>query len=238
VTVSNQRIPLSSRTVGDIAATMPGATGIFRRFKLDFCCGGDIALEDAARQGGVDVAEVEHALNSLDESGSAISVPQQTDDLIDHILTRYHETHRRELPELVKLGRKVEAVHSDHPQVPHGLADSLQQMLGKLEVHMKKEELILFPAMRRKSAGGLAVPIAQMRHDHDDHGEHLRRLGSITGNFTLPEGACRSWQALYTGSAKLANDLIEHIHLENNVLFPRYEGGLRRAEENSDRWEI
>ena len=162
-------------------------------------------------------------MNSLDESGSAISVPQQTDDLIDHILTRYHETHRRELPELVKLGRKVEAVHSDHPQVPHGLADSLQQMLGKLEVHMKKEELILFPAMRRKSAGGLAVPIAQMRHDHDDHGEHLRRLGSITGNFTLPEGACRSWQALYAGSAKLSNDLMEHIHLENNVLFPRYE---------------
>jgi regulator of cell morphogenesis and NO signaling len=70
-----------------IAATMPGATGIFRRFKLDFCCGGDIALKDAARQGGVDVAEVEHALNSLDELGSAIPVSQQTDDLIDHIVT-------------------------------------------------------------------------------------------------------------------------------------------------------
>ena len=223
MTVSNQRIPLSSRTVGDIAATMPGATGIFRRFKLDFCCGGDIALEDAARQGGVDVAEVEHALNKL-ELGAAIAAPQQTDDLIDHILTRYHETHRRELPELVKLGRKVEAVHCDHPQVPHGLADLLQRMLGELEVHMKKEELILFPAMRRKSAGGLDVPIMQMRHDHDDHSEHLRRLESITENFTLPEGACRSWQALYAGLAKLANDLIEHIQLENNVLFPRYEG--------------
>jgi regulator of cell morphogenesis and NO signaling len=89
---------------------------------------------------------------------------------------------------------------------------------------MKKEELILFPAMRQKSTGGLDVPIAQMRHDHDDHSEHLRRLESITGNFTLPEGACRSWQALYAGSAKLANDLMEHIHLENDILFPRYEG--------------
>jgi regulator of cell morphogenesis and NO signaling len=227
VTISNQRVSLSSRTVGDIAATMPGATGIFRRFKLDFCCGGDIALVDAARHGNVDVAEVEQALNSLGELGSAIPVPQQTDDLIDHILTRYHETHRRELPELIKLGRKVEAVHCDHPRVPHGLADSLQQMLGVLEVHMKKEELILFPAMRRKSAGGLDVPIVQMRHDHDDHGEHLRKLESITGNFTLPDGACRSWQALYTGSAKFANDLMEHIHLENNVLFPRYEGPSR-----------
>jgi regulator of cell morphogenesis and NO signaling len=224
VTISNLPVSLSNRTVGEIAATMPGATGIFRRFKLDFCCGGDLALEDAARQGGVDIAEVEHALNSLDGLGSAIVVPQQTDDLIDHILTRYHETHRRELPELVKLSRKVEAVHSGHPQVPRGLAALLQQMLGELEVHMKKEELILFPAMRQKSAGGLDVPIAQMRHDHDDHGEHLRKLESVTGNFTLPEGACRSWQALYTGSAKLANDLMDHIHLETNVLFPRFEG--------------
>jgi regulator of cell morphogenesis and NO signaling len=237
VTISSPPVSLSSRTVGDIAATIPGATGIFRQFKLDFCCGGDIALEDAARQGGVDIAELEHALNSLGESRSAIPVPQQTGDLIDYILSRYHETHRGELPELVKLSRRVEAVHSDHPQAPHGLAALLQQMLGELEVHMKKEELILFPAMRRKPAGGLDVPIAQMRHDHDDHGEHLRRLESLTGNFTLSEGACRSWQALYTGSAKLANDLMEHIHLENNILFPRYES-RRRAEENSDRWEI
>lgn len=223
MTVVNQQVPLRSRTVGDIAATMPGATGIFRRFKLDFCCGGDIALENAARQRGIDLAEVEHALNALDELESATPVPQQTSELIDHILTRYHETHRRELPELVKLGRKVEAVHSDHPQAPRGLADTLQRMLGELEVHMKKEELILFPAMRQRSEGNLGVPIAQMRHDHDDHGEHLRKLESITDNFTLPEGACRSWQALYAGSAKLSNDLMEHIHLENNVLFPRYE---------------
>jgi regulator of cell morphogenesis and NO signaling len=223
VTIVNQQVPLRSRTVGDIAATMPGATGVFRRFKLDFCCGGDIALENAARQGGIHLAEVERALNALDELESTTLAPQQTSELIDHILTRYHETHRRELPELVKLGRKLEAVHSDHPQAPRGLADTLQQMLGELEVHMKKEELILFPAMRQRSEGNLGVPIAQMRHDHDDHGEHLRKLESITDNFTLPEGACRSWQALYAGSAKLANDLMEHIHLENNVLFPRYE---------------
>ena len=149
MTIVNQQVPLRSRTVGDIAATMPGATGIL----LDFCCGGDIALENAALQGGIDLAEVEHALNALDELESATPVPQQTSELIDHILTRYHETHRRELPELVKLGRKVEAVHSDHPQAPRGLADTLQRMLGELEVHMKKEELILFPDYARLRAG-------------------------------------------------------------------------------------
>lgn len=216
-----QQASLRRRTVGEIAATMPGATGIFRKFKLDFCCGGDIALEDAARQRGIDVAEVEQSLAALEETGAP--APLQTGELIDHILTRYHETHRREVPELVKLAKKVEAVHADHPKVPRGLADTLQELLGELEVHMKKEELILFPAMRQRSEGHLDTPIAQMRHDHDDHGEHLRQLESVTDNFNLPEGACRSWQALYAGTAKLTNDLMEHIHLENNVLFPRYE---------------
>lgn len=216
-----QQASLRRRTVGEIAATMPGATGVFRKFKLDFCCGGDIALEDAARQRGIDVAEVEQSLAALEEAGAP--APLQTGELIDHILTRYHETHRREVPELVKLAKKVEAVHADHPKVPRGLADTLQELLGELEVHMKKEELILFPAMRQRSEGRLDTPIAQMRHDHDDHGEHLRQLESVTDSFNLPEGACRSWQALYAGTAKLTNDLMEHIHLENNVLFPRYE---------------
>lgn len=224
MTASTHPMPLRSRTVADIAATMPGATAIFRRFKLDFCCGGDVALADAARQAGLDVADVEQALDTLATSEGAAPASAETSDLIDHILARYHETHRRELPELVKLAKKVEAVHAEHPQAPRGLAETLQEMLGELEVHMKKEELILFPAMRRIPGGGLDAPIAQMRHDHDDHGEHLRRLESITDNFTLPQGACRSWQALYTGSAKLSHDLMEHIHLENNVLFPRFEG--------------
>lgn len=216
-----QQASLRRRTVGEIAATLPGATGIFRKLKLDFCCGGDIALEDAARQRGIDVAEVEQSLAALEGTGAP--APLRTAELIDHILTRYHETHRREVPELVKLAKKVEAVHADHPKAPRGLADILQELLGELEVHMKKEELILFPAMRQRSEGRLDTPIAEMRHDHDDHGEHLRHLESVTDNFNLPEGACRSWQALYAGTAKLTNDLMEHIHLENNVLFPRYE---------------
>lgn len=225
MSVSVQQAPLRSRTVGEIAATVPAATEVFRRFKLDFCCGGDIALDEAARQRGVDVAVLEKELNELESRSSSVPPTSswETGKLIDHILTRYHETHRRELPELVKLARKVEGVHAGHPKVPRGLADSLQKMLGELEVHMKKEELILFPAMRGRADGGLDTPIAQMRHDHDDHGVQLRKLESLTDNFTLPDDACRSWKALYTGSMKITNDLMEHIHLENNVLFPRYE---------------
>jgi len=227
MTATQQQTPLRSRTVGEIAATMPGATGIFRQFNLDFCCGGDVALEEAAREGGIDVAEVERALAALAPSAAATFDVSKAGELIDHILTHYHEVHRRELPELMNLARKVEAVHAGHPNAPRGLADLLSQMLGELEVHMKKEELILFPAMRRRAGGGLDAPIAQMRHDHDDHGEHLRRLAELTGDLVTPQGACRSWQALYVGAAKFREDLMDHIHLENNVLFPAFEGPPR-----------
>ena len=88
---------------------------------------------------------------------------------------------------------------------------------------MCKEELILFPAMKLQAASlMLDAPIACMRHEHDDHGEHLRELDGLTGGITLPTGACRTWQALYAGLAKLNEDLMQHIHLENNVLFPRF----------------
>lgn len=218
-----QHIPLHGRTVGEIAATVPGATAVFRKFKLDFCCRGNVALSEAARERGIDATDVARALEALDSSGVATPVSQDTAELIDHILSRYHEAHRRDLPELIRLARKVEAVHADHPQVPRGLAEALGGMLEELEGHMQKEELVLFPAMRQRPGGGLGAPIAQLRHEHIDHGAQLQRLEALTGGFTLPEGACRSWQALYLGAARLAHDLMEHIHLENNILFPRYE---------------
>ena len=218
---------LHSQTVGEIAAAMPGATAVFRKFKVDFCCHGDIALSEAARQRGLDVADLETALNALQASAGVTPASSDTGELIGHILTRYHETHRRELPELIELARKVEAVHVDHPRAPRGLADLLRQMRGELEAHMKKEELILFPAMQCAAGAGLDAPIMQMRHDHDEHGEQLRRLEDITDGFAVPEGACRSWQALYAGTGKLATDLMEQIHLENNILFPRYERSLK-----------
>lgn len=217
-----ERQSLKARTVGEIAAALPGATAVFRKFRLDFCCGGDVALEEAARRRGVEASAVERELAALAPPDGGAGVPEDSRALIAQILARYHEVHRRELPELVKLARKVEAVHAGHPAAPHGLADLLQTMVGELEVHMKKEELILFPSMLRERPG-LGAPLAQMRHDHDDHGALLRRLEAITGGFALPEGACRSWQALYAGTAKLADDLMAHIHLENNVLFPRFE---------------
>jgi regulator of cell morphogenesis and NO signaling len=219
--------PRSALTVGEIAATLPGATSVFRRYGLDFCCKGNVPLAESARLRGIDLAEVEQALASLEGSAVATTAPGETAALIAHILSRYHEVHRRELPELIKLAHKVEKVHAKHARAPHGLAALFERMARELELHMMKEEVMLFPAMAQVPAAMLAAPIDCMRHEHEDHGAHLQRLEAITEHFTVPIDACRSWQALYAGACKFADDLMEHIHLENNVLFPRFSAANR-----------
>jgi len=215
---------IRDRAIGEIAASLPGSTAVFRKFKLDFCCGGDAILADAVQKRGVDIADVEKALGALDP-GRPDAAPEAVGPLIDHIVNRYHETHRRELPELIRLARKVEAVHAGHPEAPHGLAYTLAAIQSELEEHMQSEETDLFPWMRQQDDAESGHPIARMRHEHDRHGEQLRHVEAIANGFVLPEGACRSWEALYIGTAKLVDDVMEHIHLENNVLFPKFEHG-------------
>ena len=144
-------------------------------------------------------------------------------DLIDHILKRYHDVHRVQLPELIRMARRVEAVHRDNPLTPAGLADALQAMEQELLAHMHKEEAVLFPMLRTGGNAFVPQPIAMMRLEHLEHGETLERLAQLTDDMTAPAGACNTWRALYTGLAQLRDDLIDHIHLENNVLFPQFE---------------
>jgi regulator of cell morphogenesis and NO signaling len=149
--------------------------------------------------------------------------PERTSELTLFIETRYHQTHRTQLPELATLAQKVERVHVDHPDAPHGLGDLLQGLIGTLEVHIKKEELILFPAIRRGGGPDIESPIAVMRADHDDRDSEVARIRTLTHELTLPESACRTWSALYGGLATFLADLESHIRLENDVLFPRFE---------------
>lgn len=211
----------ADRTLAEIATNLPGATAVFRAHKLDFCCGGDVALSQAVAKRGLSLPGVEAALAAL-KPALVNAVPSDPTLLIDHILTRYHEVHRRELPELVRLARRVEAVHRDHADVPKGLASMLEILGDELESHMLKEESILFPLMRAGGNPMIGHPIARMRIEHDDHGERLHALEDLTRNFTPPDDACPTWRALYTGLRKLVDDLMEHIHLENNVLFPQF----------------
>lgn len=154
--------------------------------------------------------------------------PQDPAEMTRFIETHYHEKHRAELPRLAALAEKVETVHAGQPEVPAGLAAILNRMIGELEVHMKKEELILFPAIR-KAARGLDAPIAAMRADHDDHETEIAEIRRLTRDLTLPAGACGSWTRLYGELGRFLEDLDAHIRLENEVLFPLFEGTVTGA---------
>jgi regulator of cell morphogenesis and NO signaling len=213
---------MATRNLGDIAASLPGATAVLRRHKLDFCCGGSESLEQAARHKGLDLAQIEAELARLSLNQSTL--PDSVEDLIQLILERYHQVHRRELPELRELARRVESVHADHPAAPKGLSEVLARLQGELESHMQKEEQILFPLMLAGGSPMIVHPINVMRHEHDEAGEDLKAVAELTGDLSLPAEACTSWRALYAGLAKFAEDLTEHIHIENNILFPKFEG--------------
>jgi regulator of cell morphogenesis and NO signaling len=211
----------AERQVADIAANLPGATQVFRNHKIDFCCGGQVPLAEAVAARGAALAAIEAELAAL-ETGVA-DAPQSSEELIEHILDRYHATHRAELPELVRLAARVEDRHAENAAVPRGIHAALMELSEALEDHMQKEEQILFPLMRAGGHPMITHPIGRMRHEHDEHGERLANLEALAHNFELPEEACPTWRALYTGVRKLIDDVHQHVHLENNVLFARFE---------------
>ena len=212
----------AQQAIGQIAVELPGATAIFRRLKLDFCCGGQIPLAQACEQKNLDTTAVLEELGRLDRPATEVA-PQAPNALIDHILDRFHDVHREQLPELIRMARRVEAVHRDNPFVPHGLADHLEGMEVELVDHMAKEEAMLFPALRQGGQAGVDMPIRVMRSEHTGHGEQLERLMALTNDANPPPGACNTWRALYAGIAQFSDDLIQHIHTENNLLFPQFE---------------
>jgi len=146
----------------------------------------------------------------------------ETEALIGHILRRYHEVHRRDFPEAIRLARRVDAAHADHPDRPRGLTDHLALMAADLEDHQQKEEQILFPMMLAGGAPMIRFPIGRMLAEHEDVEDQLRRLKQLTGAFRAPQGACGSWRELYRLCAKIDEDLREHMRLENDVLFARF----------------
>ena len=211
----------ADQALGQIAVQLPGATAVFRRLKLDFCCGGQVSLRQASAERGLDPDTVLAELSALQRPDVAPGLTEPV-ALIDHILQRYHDVHRVQLPELIRMARRVEAVHRDHPEVPRGLAEHLEIMESELLSHMQKEELVLFPMLKAGGHPMAGQPIGMMRAEHVDHGAALAQLLALANDATPPEGACNTWRALYAGIAQLNDDLIQHIHLENNVLFPQF----------------
>jgi len=211
------------QTVGQLATTLPGASRVFHRHGLDFCCGGHVSLGEACEAAGLDVSSVVAEIQGeAREHGNF----ERWDDrplpeVIDHILARYHEPHRQEIPRFLAMARKVEEVHAEKATCPRGLAAHLERMGEEMELHMQKEEQVLFPLLRDGRGALAAMPIQIMEQEHRDHGANLERLRELTNDYTPPPEACGTWSALYLGLAEFQRDLMDHIHLENNVLFPR-----------------
>lgn len=214
------------QSLGQLARRIPGATALFNSYQLDFCCAGNRSLRTATEGLGIDLPALVQGLQTLEARAAAaqnLDWSQASDTaLVEHLLTRYHAVHREQLPELIRLARRVEHVHGERDDCPHGLADHLDAMAQELESHMRKEEVVLFPMIKRGQGEMARMPISAMRAEHDDHGVELRRLAELTHDITTPRDACTTWRALYMGLRSFRDDLMQHIHTENNILFERF----------------
>ncbi|MAC74257.1 MAG: iron-sulfur cluster repair di-iron protein [Phycisphaerae bacterium] len=211
--------------VGVIAVDHPLATRVFARHDIDFCCGGGKPLAEVCDKLGLDAAAV---LSEIRREVETTNEPERRwdecplEDLIDHILDAYHRPLDEELPRLEAMARKVNDAHGEKD--PERLAEILSVFVAlkaELEAHMMKEERILFPMIRRGRGAMADETVSAMVHEHDSAGDALRRLRELTDDHRPPEGACTTWRALWHGLAALEVAMHEHIHLENNILFPR-----------------
>jgi regulator of cell morphogenesis and NO signaling len=227
----------TSKTVREIALEQPTSIRVFERLGIDYCCGGRRPLTEACSDRNLVVADVVAAL----ESAAKSSAPAGTDwataslrELTQHITTTHHEYVKTELPRLAMLAEKVVNRHGDTQAHLPALQKVLTQLDEELIHHLGKEEHILFPyitKLEEAQATGTATPhgcfgtvshpIAMMTREHDDAGALLAQIEQLTSDFTTPVGACPTYLAFYTGLKEFEQDLHQHIHLENNILFPR-----------------
>ena len=228
----------TAKTIREIALEAPQTTRVFEEFKIDYCCGGRKPFSDACRDAGLDPQQVARKIDeALQEHASRNGNSRQDDrsasELIDYIISKHHVFTVQEIERLKPLMEKVCLRHGEqHPEL-FKLQTIFLALSDSLIPHMRKEEAVLFPYIQglyasRANAtsapaphfGTVENPIRMMMADHEDDGERLRLMREISGDYTLPEGACPSFTALYAGLEDLEKDLHRHINLENNVLFP------------------
>ncbi len=229
----------STKTVREVVLEFPEATRIFERLGIDYCCGGKKSLEEACAAANLPVEQV---LDSLEEAEQTTRVNRKDHnwrseplaDLISHIKRAHHKYTREEIARLGPLFEKVCSMHGkNHPELQH-----MQTVFGglaqELSTHMMKEEMVLFPYLVRLEEaviqkepvipapfGTVQNPVAMMMRDHRSAADALRALRVASAGYTLPDDACVSYHTLYKALADFEADLHQHIHLENNIVFPR-----------------
>ncbi|MFP5471300.1 MAG: iron-sulfur cluster repair di-iron protein [Bacteroidia bacterium] len=224
-------------TIGELVAKDFRKAEVFRKFGLDFCCGGNKSLKDACAEKGILVKEVETALTEIDNQTKSASQDFNSwdlDFLADYIVNTHHKYVAGSLPMLYEFSTKVARVHGDrHPEVMD-IADYFDAVAEELKMHMHKEEMILFPYIKQLVAakknntsvqapafGTIENPIKMMESEHISAGGNMSEINRLSNGFTPPEGACSSYRVLFAKLEEFEKDLHQHIHLENNILFPK-----------------
>ena len=213
------------RTIGALAVEHPLATRVFARHGIDFCCGGGQPLAAACASRGLDpdtlIEEIRKELAGTPETGRRWD-EAPLGELVDHILENYHKPLYEELPRLERMAAKVYDVHHDKAEeMLHGMLTTYRGLKAELDEHFAKEEQILFPMIRAGRGAMTGGPVSVMVEEHESAGAALARLRALTSGYEVPAEACNTWRALWHGLAALEASLHEHIHLENNILFPR-----------------
>ena len=219
--------------VGEWVAQHPQTARVFESFKLDYCCGGNKSLEQACRERHVEPKSVLAQLEVAVEKDKPLGenwYDAPLSELCDHIEKTHHMYLRNELPRLTELVAKVVAAHADRYPELNEVEWVLTQLRQELEPHMMKEERVLFPAIRQMERsstvrdypfGSFANPVACMEHEHNSAGEALARLRELTDDYEPPSDACQTYRVMLSALAQLESDMHQHVHKENNILFPR-----------------
>lgn len=229
----------STMKVRDLALELPHATRVLEKLRIDYCCGGDKPIGEACATAGVEVANLERMLEAASRSevqgnGSPDLQKANLSELVSHILDKHHVYTKDEMARLEALIDKVIGAHGEnHPELRQ-IAEAFQRICADLKPHMFKEEQILFPyiveteraSLQNRPApfapfGTVNNPVRMMMMEHDTVGDILRELRTLSSNYTVPTDGCISYQTLYQALEAFEQDLHQHIHLENNILFPR-----------------
>ena len=221
-------------TVGEIVARDSRTASVFEQFGIDFCCGGQLSVADACRAAAVDPAEIGRALKSMPAANAQADsdvMGWPAARLIDHILDIHHAYVRSALPVIsARLAKLVEVHGSRHPELLR-IAEAFEEVSRDMLQHMKKEECVLFPYIRELAAGSdgpysspfgtVENPIRMMRREHQQAGDELRLIRDLTHDYVAPADGCTTYRVTFAELAQFEQDLHRHVHLENNVLFPK-----------------
>jgi regulator of cell morphogenesis and NO signaling len=229
----------AEKTLRELALEIPAATRIFEQLGIDYCCGGNRTLEQTCHAADLHADHVLDLLAVADETARAAQTDRDwriepLSDLIAHIQDTHHKYVREEIARLSPLFDKVCSVHGEnHPELLR-MRVTFGGLAQEMTMHMIKEEMVLFPYIKRMEEaviekvpvvpapfGSVQNPVAMMMHEHDDAGKALRDMRQSSGNYTAPPEACISYQTLFKALAEFETDLHQHVHLENNILFPR-----------------